>query len=55
MIRCGFGTSKETGKLWVQTFVESNEWEIQELVQRSYSDVVTGKFGIGGFCRPVDI
>ncbi len=53
--RFGFGTGKETGRLWVKTFAESNEWQIQELVQRSYSDVVTGKFGIGGFCRPVDM
>ena len=52
--RFGFGTGKETGRLRVKAFVESNAWEIQELMQRSYSDVVTGKFGFGAFCRPVD-
>ena len=53
--RFGFGTGKETGRLRVKAFVESNAWEIQELMQRSYSDVVTGKFRFGGFCRPVDV
>ena len=52
--RFGFGTGKEVGRLRVKTFAESDTWEIQELVQRSYSDVVTGKFGFGAFCRPVD-
>ena len=53
--RFGFGTGKETGRLRVKAFAESNAWEIQELMQRSYSDVVTGKFRFGGFCRPVDV
>ncbi len=52
--RFGFGSGGETGRLRVKAFAESSAWEIQELMQRSYSDVVTGKFRFGGFCRPVD-
>ena len=52
--RFGFGTGGENGRLRVKAFEESSSWEIQELMQRSYSDVVTGKFRFGGFCRPVD-
>ncbi len=53
--RFGFGNGKESGRLIVKAFAETDAWEIQELVQRSYSDVVTGRFSIGSFCRPVEV
>lgn len=53
--RFGFGTGKEAGRLRVKAFSENDAWEIQELMQRSYSDVVTGRFRVGGFCRPVEV
>ena len=52
--RFGFGSGKEIGRLRVKAFAENSAWEIQELMQRSYSDVVTGKFGFGAFSRPLD-
>ena len=53
--RFSFGTGGENGRLRVKAFAENSTWEIPELMQRSYSDVVTGNFQFGGFCRPVDV
>ena len=52
--RFGFGRSG-LGYLKVKDFKEASEWEIDELMQRAYSDSVKGRFGIGGFCMPVDM
>ena len=52
--RFGFGRSG-FGYLKVKDFNEATEWEIDELMQRAYSDTVKGKFEIGGFCMPVEI
>ena len=52
--RFGFGRNG-FGYLKVKNFNEASEWEIDELMQRAYSDTVKGKFGIGGFCMPVEM
>ena len=52
--RFGFGRSS-FGYLKVKDFNEASEWEIDELMQRAYSDTVKGKFGIGGFCMPIEM
>ena len=52
--RFGFGKGG-FGYLKVKDFNEASEWEIDELMQRAYSDTVKGKFGIGGFCMPVEM
>ena len=52
--RFGFGRTG-FGYLKVKNFDEATEWEIDELMQRVYSDTVKGKFGIGGFCMPVEM
>ena len=53
-LRFGFGKGG-FGYLKVKDFNEASEWEIDELMQRAYSDTVKGKFGIGGFCMPVEM
>lgn len=55
VLRFGFGTSLETGRLKVKEFVDSSEWEIRETMRRDYSDVLTGKTVIGGFAMPMDV
>ena len=34
---------------------ETMEKQLLELVQRSYSDTVTGRAVIGAFCKPVEM
>ena len=35
-------------------YISSQSWKIDELVKRTYSDVVHGRFGIGAFAMPVE-
>lgn len=41
------------GGLMMKTVDEDITWKIDELVKRTYSDVVHGRFGIGAFAMPV--
>ena len=43
------------GGLQVKTFADVMAMETMELVQRSYSDTITGRTSIGAFCRPVTL
>ena len=49
----GNGTNPE--RLRVKAFTEADVWEIKETVKRFYSDVKSGRSGIGGFAMPVDV
>ncbi len=42
------------GGLMMKTVDEGITWKIDELVKRTYSDVVHGRFGIGAFAMPVE-
>lgn len=42
------------GGLMMKTVDEDITWKIDELVKRTYSDVVHGRFGIGAFAMPVE-
>ncbi len=53
--RFAFGNGSLNGKIRPIGFTESTSWEINELVQRAYSDVVSGKTAVGAFCMPVDM
>ncbi len=50
-----FGNGSLSGRIRPIGFTESTSWEINELVQRAYSDVVSGKTAVGAFCKPVDM
>ena len=43
------------GGLTAKTFTDAITVETMELVQRSYSDTITGRTSIGAFCRPVTL
>ena len=43
------------GVLQMADVDESITWKIDELVKRTYSDVVHGRFGIGAFAMPVEM
>ena len=43
------------GGLTAKTFTDAIAVETMELVQRSYSDTITGRTSIGAFCRPVTL
>ena len=53
--RFAFGNGSLSGRIRPVEFTESTSWEINELVQRAYSDVVSGKTAVGAFCMPVDM
>ncbi len=53
--RFAFGNGSLSGRIRPIGFTESTSWEINELVQRAYSDVVSGKTTVGAFCMPVDM
>ena len=53
--RFAFGNGNLNGRIRPVGFTESTSWEINELVQRAYSDVVSGKTAVGAFCMPVDM
>ncbi len=53
--RFAFGNGSLSGRIRPIGFTESTSWEINELVQRAYSDVVSGKTAVGAFCMPVDM
>ena len=53
--RFAFGNGSLSGRIRPVGFTESTSWEINELVQRAYSDVVSGKTAVGAFCMPVDM
>ncbi len=53
--RFAFGNGSLSGRIRPVGFTESTSWEINELVQRAYSDVVSGKSAVGAFCMPVDM
>ena len=42
------------GVLQMTAVDENITWKIDELVKRTYSDVVPGRFGIGAFAMPVE-
>ena len=44
-----------SGGLWLKSISENIVFEIDELVQRSYSDVVRGRTALGAFAMPVDV
>ena len=43
------------GGLTAKSFTDTIAVETMELVQRSYSDTITGRTAIGAFCRPVTL
>ena len=43
------------GGLTAKNFIDALAVETMELVQRSYSDTITGRTSIGAFCRPVTL
>ena len=43
------------GGLQVKGYTDVMAVETMELVQRSYSDTITGRTSIGAFCRPVTL
>lgn len=43
------------GGLMAKNFIDALAVETMELVQRSYSDTITGRSSIGAFCRPVTL
>ena len=43
------------GGLMAKNFTDALAVETMELVQRSYSDTITGRTSIGAFCRPVTL
>lgn len=43
------------GGLQVKDYTDVVAMETMELVQRSYSDTITGRMSIGAFCRPVTL
>ena len=45
---------KVGGVLQIAAVDENITWKIDELVKRTYSDVVHGRFGIGAFAMPVE-
>ncbi|MGN0366873.1 MAG: hypothetical protein ACI4E5_13200 [Suilimivivens sp.] len=45
---------KVGGVLQMSAVDENITWKIDELVKRTYSDVVRGRFGIGAFAMPVE-
>ena len=53
MFRIGDGT--QVDRLQVKAFTEKDMWEIKETVKRFYSDVKSGRTGVGGFAMPVDV
>jgi hypothetical protein len=53
--RFAIGTGTLSGRLRSIGFTESTLWEIDELVQRSYSDIKNGRSSIGGFAVQVDV
>lgn len=53
--RFSFGTGSGTEHLKSVGFTEATLWEIDELMQRSYADTVSGRTGIGGFIMPIDV
>ena len=53
--RFAFGNGNLSGRIRPIGFTESTSWEINELVQRAYSDVVSGKTAVGAFCMPLDM
>lgn len=44
-----------SGGLQARGFTEAVDVETMELVQKSYADTMTGRTGIGAFCRPVTL
>lgn len=49
------GNGSQTDKLQVKAFTDADEWEVKETMRRYYSDVKTGRSGIGGFAMVVDV
>ena len=43
------------GGLTAKNFIDALAVETMELIQRSYSDTITGRTSIGAFCRPVTL
>ena len=43
------------GGLAAKNFIDALAVETMELIQRSYSDTITGRTSIGAFCRPVTL
>lgn len=43
------------GSLKVKPFGFAEEWEINELMQRTYTEIFAGRSGIGAFAVPVDV
>ena len=43
------------GGLQVKNYADVMAMETMELVQRIYSDTITGRTSIGAFCRPVTL
>lgn len=43
------------GGLTAKTFTDAIAVETMELVQRNYSDTITGRTAVGAFCRPVTL
>ena len=53
--RFRLGNGANEGRLKIRNFTESDSWEIDELVKRFYSDVFSGRRGIGAFAMPIDV
>ena len=49
------GNGSQTGRLQVKAFTEAEAWEVKEIVNRFYSDVVSGRTAVGGFAMPIDL
>ena len=49
------GNGSQTDRLQVKAFTDTDEWEVKETMRRYYSDVKTGRSGIGGFAMVVDV
>ena len=43
------------GGLTAKSFTDAIAVETMELVQRNYSDTITGRTAVGAFCRPVTL
>ena len=53
--RFAIGTGSLAGRLRSVGFTENTLWEIDELVQRAYSDTKSGRSSIGAFAVQVDV
>ncbi len=49
------GNGRQDGRLQVKAFTEAEAWEVKEIVNRFYSDVVSGRTAVGGFAMPIDL